>query len=147
MALSELPCSGLGRKADIDLTVRTMAFLLPTDTFRDRTSFKVRTTVTHAFHERGCWPTQPTGMHSDCKKTEIVCNLASSSQAGGLTFELVEAHGETHDQLFVYIPEKRTLLPGDNYYQSFPNLYSIRGTSPRCVGCMRVYSSVAQISR
>jgi hypothetical protein len=30
---------------------------------------------------------------------------------------MVEAHGETHDQLFVHIPEKRTLLPGDNYYQ------------------------------
>lgn len=40
--LSELPCSGLGRKADIDLTVRTMAFLIPTDTFRGRTSFTVR---------------------------------------------------------------------------------------------------------
>jgi alkyl sulfatase BDS1-like metallo-beta-lactamase superfamily hydrolase len=50
---------------------------------------------------------------------------------GGLTFLLKEAHGETHDQLFVWIPEKKALLPGDNYYESFPNLYSIRGTSPR----------------
>ncbi len=41
-ALSELPCSGLGRKPDVDLTAKTMAFLMPTDTFLDRTSFTVR---------------------------------------------------------------------------------------------------------
>jgi glyoxylase-like metal-dependent hydrolase (beta-lactamase superfamily II) len=52
-------------------------------------------------------------------------------QVGGVRIELVEAHGETHDQLFVWLPDKSVLLPGDNYYHSFPNLYSIRGTSPR----------------
>ena len=50
---------------------------------------------------------------------------------GEYTIELHEAHGETHDMLFVYIPELELLLPGDNYYQSFPNLYTIRGSSPR----------------
>ena len=49
----------------------------------------------------------------------------------GLTIELHEGHGETHDQLFVWIPSDGTLIPGDNFYWSFPNLYSIRGTSPR----------------
>ncbi|MEM1418406.1 MAG: alkyl sulfatase dimerization domain-containing protein, partial [Myxococcota bacterium] len=52
---------------------------------------------------------------------------------GGLTFELQEAHGETHDQLFVWIPTLGALAPGDNYYRTFPNLYTIRGTSPRPV--------------
>ena len=48
-------------------------------------------------------------------------------------FELVEAHGETHDQLFIWLPNQKAILPGDNYYQAFPNLYTIRGTTPRPV--------------
>jgi len=52
---------------------------------------------------------------------------------GGLAIELVEAHGETHDQLFVWIPEDDTVIAGDNFYWSFPNLYTLRGTSPRPV--------------
>lgn len=54
-------------------------------------------------------------------------------EIGGTTIELVEAHGETHDQLFVWLPGQRVLLPGDNFYYAFPNLYTIRGTSPRPV--------------
>lgn len=52
---------------------------------------------------------------------------------GGTTIELIEAHGETHDQLFVWLPARRVLLPGDNFYYAFPNLYTIRGTTPRPV--------------
>lgn len=49
----------------------------------------------------------------------------------GIRFELVHAPGETEDQLFVWLPERRILLPGDNVYKAFPNLYTIRGTSYR----------------
>lgn len=52
---------------------------------------------------------------------------------GNLTLELREAHGETHDHLFIWIPEDKTLIAGDNFYWAFPNLYSIRGTSPRLI--------------
>jgi len=52
---------------------------------------------------------------------------------GDTEIELHEAHGETHDQLFVWLPARSVLLPGDNYYAAFPNLYTIRGTSPRPV--------------
>jgi len=52
---------------------------------------------------------------------------------GGVTLELVEAHGETHDQLFIYIAALDALMCGDNYYAAFPNLYTIRGTSTRPV--------------
>jgi len=54
-------------------------------------------------------------------------------EIGGLEIELVEAHGETHDQLFVWVPADRTLIAADNFYASFPNLYTIRGSSPRPV--------------
>lgn len=52
---------------------------------------------------------------------------------GGMSIELIEAHGETQDQLMVWIPQDRTLVAGDNFYWTFPNLYTIRGTSPRPV--------------
>lgn len=52
---------------------------------------------------------------------------------GGREIRLVEAHGETDDQLFVWLPDAQTLLPGDNWYRAFPNLYTVRGTRPRPV--------------
>lgn len=49
----------------------------------------------------------------------------------GIRFELVHAPGETTDQLFVWLPDRKILLPGDNLYRAFPNLYTIRGTPYR----------------
>jgi alkyl sulfatase BDS1-like metallo-beta-lactamase superfamily hydrolase len=51
----------------------------------------------------------------------------------GVEVVLVHAPGETNDQLFVWLPERRVLLPGDNVYKAFPNLYTIRGTLYRDV--------------
>ncbi len=63
--------------------------------------------------------------HTFEKKLEL--NIA------GLDIELTYAPGETDDQIFIYIPSKKALFPGDNYYHSFPNLYTIRGTAYRDV--------------
>lgn len=49
----------------------------------------------------------------------------------GIHFQLVHAPGETEDHLFLWLPEKKVLLCGDNLYKSYPNLYTIRGTSYR----------------
>ncbi len=51
----------------------------------------------------------------------------------GVPVTLVHAPGETNDQLFVWLPEQRVLMPGDNIYKAFPNLYTIRGTLYRDV--------------
>jgi alkyl sulfatase BDS1-like metallo-beta-lactamase superfamily hydrolase len=51
----------------------------------------------------------------------------------GLSLALYHAPGETPDQIFVWLPEKKILLPADNFYKSFPNLYAIRGTAYRDV--------------
>jgi len=51
----------------------------------------------------------------------------------GVKVKLVHAPGETNDQLFVWLPERGVLLPGDNVYKAFPNLYTIRGTLYRDV--------------
>ncbi|MGP4066202.1 alkyl sulfatase dimerization domain-containing protein [Oceanobacillus sp. M65] len=52
---------------------------------------------------------------------------------GDLKLKLVSAPGETDDQIFIWIPEKKVLLSADNYYPCFPNLYTIRGTTARPV--------------
>ncbi|MDO8862587.1 alkyl sulfatase dimerization domain-containing protein [Haliea sp. E1-2-M8] len=46
---------------------------------------------------------------------------------------LLHAPGETDDQILVWLPEEKVLLPGDNVYKAFPNLYTIRGTRYRDV--------------
>lgn len=56
-----------------------------------------------------------------------------SLDVAGLRIELIHAPGETNDQLFVWLPDKGVLLPGDNIYKAFPNLYTIRGTLYRDV--------------
>ena len=54
-------------------------------------------------------------------------------EIAGLTLHLFYAPGETPDQIFIWMPQKKVLLPADNYYKSFPNLYAIRGTAYRDV--------------
>ncbi len=66
---------------------------------------------------------RPNKTFSDELETEIC----------GVKVQLVHAPGETNDQLFVWLPERGVLLPGDNIYKAFPNLYSIRGTLYRDV--------------
>ena len=51
----------------------------------------------------------------------------------GLKLILMHAPGETPDQLLIWLPQKKVLLPADNFYKSFPNLYAIRGTAYRDV--------------
>jgi len=52
-------------------------------------------------------------------------------ELGGTRFELLHTPGETPDHLTVWIPQYKAAFIGDNYYESFPNLYTLRGTRPR----------------
>ncbi|RME25614.1 MAG: MBL fold metallo-hydrolase, partial [Deltaproteobacteria bacterium] len=54
-------------------------------------------------------------------------------EAGGLALRLLHVPGETDDQVAVWWPDRRVLLPADDIYQAFPNLYTIRGTPTRDV--------------
>lgn len=49
----------------------------------------------------------------------------------GIRLDLVAAPGETDDQLYVWLPEQRVIFAGDNFYQSWPNVYPLRGTARR----------------
>lgn len=50
---------------------------------------------------------------------------------GGVQFEILHTPGETPDHLTVWIPQYKAAFVGDNYYESFPNIYTLRGTKPR----------------
>ena len=49
-------------------------------------------------------------------------------QAAGVRLELIHAPGETDDQIYVWLPDRKILVSADNVYKAFPNLYTIRGT-------------------
>ncbi|MCD6584279.1 MAG: MBL fold metallo-hydrolase [Desulfobacteraceae bacterium] len=51
-----------------------------------------------------------------------------SGEIAGIRFQLIHAPGETDDQILVWLPDKKVLIPADNIYKTFPNLYTIRGT-------------------
>ena len=52
-------------------------------------------------------------------------------EVGDTRFELLHTPGETPDHLTVWIPKLKAAFVGDNFYESFPNLYTLRGTRPR----------------
>ncbi|HOD15199.1 MAG TPA: alkyl sulfatase dimerization domain-containing protein [Spirochaetota bacterium] len=54
-------------------------------------------------------------------------------RAAGIDLELIHAPGETDDQIVVWLPAKKVLIAADDFYRSFPNLYTIRGTRYRDV--------------
>jgi alkyl sulfatase BDS1-like metallo-beta-lactamase superfamily hydrolase len=49
----------------------------------------------------------------------------------GVRVLLVHAPGETRENVAVWLPDRRVLLPGDDFYKSFPTLYAIRGARLR----------------
>lgn len=78
----------------------------------------------------GARDASPGNYAADIQAT-ILFDERYSFELGGLTFELMHTPGETYDHLTVWIPELRAAFTGDNYYGSFPNIYTLRGTKPR----------------
>ncbi len=54
-------------------------------------------------------------------------------EIAGITLDLVAAPGETADQLYVWLPDQKVVFAGDNFYQSWPNVYPLRGTARRSI--------------
>lgn len=52
-------------------------------------------------------------------------------ELGGVKFEVFSTPGETPDHATVWIPKYKAAFIGDNFYTSFPNIYTLRGTQPR----------------
>ena len=49
----------------------------------------------------------------------------------GVGVQLLRTPGETPDSIAVWLPEKRVLMPGDNFFRAFPNASPIRGARLR----------------
>jgi alkyl sulfatase BDS1-like metallo-beta-lactamase superfamily hydrolase len=45
----------------------------------------------------------------------------------GVRLQLLHTPGETRENIAVWLPDKRVLMSGDDFYRAFPNLYPIRG--------------------
>jgi len=54
-----------------------------------------------------------------------------SLTVAGIRLQLLHTPGETRENIAVWLPDKRVLMPGDDFYRAFPNLYPIRGVRLR----------------
>ncbi|ETO36086.1 hypothetical protein RFI_00971 [Reticulomyxa filosa] len=103
----------------------------------------------------------PTSNKSLPFPTQVLNSTVNEVFVENLRLVIYHAPGETEDQIFIHIPDKNVLLPADNIYKlsfffvfffwsyfcgnlgarqqkqrqnrAFPNLYAIRGSSPRPV--------------
>ena len=55
-------------------------------------------------------------------KITVYYDDSLSLRRGDLTLKIIHTSGETPDHSLIYIPERRAVFVGDNYYSSFPNL-------------------------
>lgn len=51
-----------------------------------------------------------------------------SGETGGIRYEIHLIPSETEDQCAVWLPDMKVLLSADAVYESFPNVYALRGT-------------------
>ena len=85
---------------------------------------------------RAYWPKRGGAVFQSGEKirpTHTCSEPRKKLEIAGVKLELVAVNGETADALYVWLPEKRVLFAGDNFYKSWPNLYAIRGTMYRDV--------------
>ena len=75
----------------------------------------------------GLGPPQRPGRRSFIAPTETF-EESYSGEIGGVKFEIHLIPSETEDQCAVWLPEHRVLLSADAVYESFPNVYALRGT-------------------
>ena len=61
----------------------------------------------------------------------VLFDESHSFKLGGIHFEFFHIGGETPDQAVIWIPELKAVFIGDNYYSSFPNISTLRGSPPR----------------
>jgi len=91
--------------------------------------FALRNSAQFAFPEPqvGAWA----GNYAAKIEPTILFDDKHEFTLGGLTFVILHTPGETPDHLSVWVPQLKVAFTGDNYYDSFPNIYTLRGTPPR----------------
>ncbi|HSO74647.1 MAG TPA: MBL fold metallo-hydrolase, partial [Blastocatellia bacterium] len=74
---------------------------------------------------------QPAGNYGAKIEPTILFDDKYEFTLGGVKFEIYRTPGETADHATVWIPQHKVAFSGDNYYGSFPNIYTLRGTEQR----------------
>jgi alkyl sulfatase BDS1-like metallo-beta-lactamase superfamily hydrolase len=75
----------------------------------------------------GPWP----GNYGAKIEPQVLFDDKYEFELGGVKFEVLSTPGETPDHATVWIPKYKAAFIGDNFYTSFPNIYTLRGTKPR----------------
>jgi alkyl sulfatase BDS1-like metallo-beta-lactamase superfamily hydrolase len=75
----------------------------------------------------GPWP----GNYGAKIEPQVLFDDKYEFELGGVKFEVFSTPGETPDHATVWIPKYKAAFIGDNFYASFPNIYTLRGTKPR----------------
>jgi alkyl sulfatase BDS1-like metallo-beta-lactamase superfamily hydrolase len=75
----------------------------------------------------GPWP----GNYGAKIEPQVLFDDKYEFELGGVKFEVLSTPGETPDHATVWIPKYKAAFIGDNFYASFPNIYTLRGTKPR----------------
>ena len=75
----------------------------------------------------GLGPPQRPGPRSFAPPTTTF-ETSYAGEAGGVRFEIHLIPSETEDQCAVWLPDEKILLSADAVYESFPNIYALRGT-------------------
>jgi len=88
---------------------------------RNAAQFSMRIT------DPGPWP----GNYGARIEPTILFDDKYEFELGGVKFEVFSTPGETPDHATVWIPKYKAAFIGDNFYTSFPNIYTLRGTQPR----------------
>ena len=70
-------------------------------------------------------------VNAETAATRVMFDDTYTFEVGDTRFELLHTPGETPDHLTVWIPKLKAAFVGDNFYESFPNIYTLRGTQPR----------------
>jgi alkyl sulfatase BDS1-like metallo-beta-lactamase superfamily hydrolase len=78
-------------------------------------------------------PTAPATQNGYLRPTRTFNEDRLAVTIAGVRLELLHTPGETADAISVWLPDKRVLMPGDDFYRAFPNLYAIRGVRLRPV--------------
>lgn len=93
--------------------------------------------LTGLFDRRNAiWKRTPAPVYHDIDSVSVIeptvlFSDSHSVKVDDLHVKMVHTSGETPDHTLIWIPELKTAFCGDNYYTSFPNLYTLRATKPR----------------
>ena len=118
----------VGQKGLVDNIARDVGLIAPILGRRAMYQFGMRLPVgDEGTVGAGLGPPQRPGRRSFVAPTRTF-ETSWRGETGGVRFEIHLIPSETEDQCAVWLPDERVLLSADAVYESFPNVYALRGT-------------------